>query len=240
MESHLMGLTVDFSMGFVCFDAASKVGVGRSVIIRKTKAKTCFQWGTFNNCILHSLMRLITIPRLSFFFFSFGATNLFCTVCNLGVWAHLFWRLISPKLKYLTPACNSFWPYPKSESHTDYSTGAYYVDEQDTSSAILFSKILALIPTMWSNNVPQGGEKCCQRIVYREKCTKHNPYVHFNHRQYTGWDYSVIKSCYWQMSKTMLELVSFRNGTNRMTSWAVICWFRDSVRCSTRSGNIHV
>lgn len=85
MESHLMGLTVDFSMGFVCFDAASKVGVGRSVIIRKTKAKTCFQWGTFNNCILHSLMRLITIPRLSFFFFSFGATNLFCTVCNLGV-----------------------------------------------------------------------------------------------------------------------------------------------------------
>lgn len=27
MESHLMGLTVDFSMGFVCFDAASKVGV---------------------------------------------------------------------------------------------------------------------------------------------------------------------------------------------------------------------
>lgn len=27
MESHLMGLTVDFSMGFVCFDAASKVGI---------------------------------------------------------------------------------------------------------------------------------------------------------------------------------------------------------------------
>lgn len=26
MESHLMGLTVDFGMGFVCFDAASKVG----------------------------------------------------------------------------------------------------------------------------------------------------------------------------------------------------------------------
>jgi hypothetical protein len=25
MESHLMGLTIDFSMGFVCFDAASKV-----------------------------------------------------------------------------------------------------------------------------------------------------------------------------------------------------------------------
>lgn len=25
MESHLMGLTIDFTMGFVCFDAASKV-----------------------------------------------------------------------------------------------------------------------------------------------------------------------------------------------------------------------
>lgn len=28
-----MGLTVDFSMGFVCFDAASKVGVWRSFIV---------------------------------------------------------------------------------------------------------------------------------------------------------------------------------------------------------------
>ena len=35
MESHLMGLTVDFSMGFVCFDAASKVSVGKSFIIKK-------------------------------------------------------------------------------------------------------------------------------------------------------------------------------------------------------------
>lgn len=30
MESHLMGLTIDFSMGFVCFDAASKVGALQS------------------------------------------------------------------------------------------------------------------------------------------------------------------------------------------------------------------
>lgn len=30
-----MGLTVDFSMGFVCFDAASKVGVRRSSIVNK-------------------------------------------------------------------------------------------------------------------------------------------------------------------------------------------------------------
>ncbi|CDQ56973.1 unnamed protein product [Oncorhynchus mykiss] len=29
MESHLMGLTVDFSMGFVCFDAASKAVLWR-------------------------------------------------------------------------------------------------------------------------------------------------------------------------------------------------------------------
>lgn len=37
MESHLMGLTVDFSMGFVCFDAASKVSVGQTFIISKNK-----------------------------------------------------------------------------------------------------------------------------------------------------------------------------------------------------------
>lgn len=53
-----------------------------------------------------------------------------------------------PQLKPLTPACSSFWLLPKSESHADYSTGAHYVDEQDTSTAILFSKILALIPAM--------------------------------------------------------------------------------------------
>lgn len=38
MESHLMGLTVDFSMGFVCFDAASKVGV------RRSSAQRAFFW----------------------------------------------------------------------------------------------------------------------------------------------------------------------------------------------------
>lgn len=37
MESHLMGLTVDFSMGFVCFDAASKVSVGQTFLISKNK-----------------------------------------------------------------------------------------------------------------------------------------------------------------------------------------------------------
>lgn len=54
----------------------------------------------------------------------------------------------SPQLKPLTSACSSFWPFPSSESHADYSAGAHYVDEQDTSAAILFSKILALIPAM--------------------------------------------------------------------------------------------
>lgn len=35
MESHLMGLTIDFSMGFVCFDAASKVS-GENVFLVNT------------------------------------------------------------------------------------------------------------------------------------------------------------------------------------------------------------
>lgn len=33
MESHLMGLTIDFGMGFVCFDAASKVSEGQCFVI---------------------------------------------------------------------------------------------------------------------------------------------------------------------------------------------------------------
>lgn len=45
----------------------------------------------------------------------------------------------SLQLKPLTPACSSFWPFPKCESRADYSTGAHYVDEQDTSTVILFS-----------------------------------------------------------------------------------------------------
>lgn len=47
MESHLMGLTVDFSMGFVCFDAASKVGVGRFFIINKNKKKEILSAGEY-------------------------------------------------------------------------------------------------------------------------------------------------------------------------------------------------
>lgn len=39
MESHLMGLTVDFSMGFVCFDAASKVGARRSSVLGRKRNK---------------------------------------------------------------------------------------------------------------------------------------------------------------------------------------------------------
>lgn len=43
MESHLMGLTVDFSMGFVCFDAASKVSVRRPSVLGPRGA-----WSTHN------------------------------------------------------------------------------------------------------------------------------------------------------------------------------------------------
>lgn len=42
----------------------------------------------------------------------------------------------------------------KSERRADYSAGAHYADEQDTSTAILFPKILALIPTIRNNSVP--------------------------------------------------------------------------------------
>lgn len=83
MESHLMGLTIDFSMGFVCFDAASKVSVGQSFIINKSMENRFFQWVISNNCIAHNVMKLITTPQLPFFFFC--AANLFCTVCILGV-----------------------------------------------------------------------------------------------------------------------------------------------------------
>lgn len=53
-----MGLTVDFSMGFVCFDAASKVGVWRSI-------------GPQANPWRHGVARDSLPPR-------------FCTVCILG------------------------------------------------------------------------------------------------------------------------------------------------------------
>lgn len=55
MESHLMGLTVDFSMGFVCFDAASKVGV---------PLHSVHLWGgsfqTFQSC----LQTLLAAPQV--------------------------------------------------------------------------------------------------------------------------------------------------------------------------------
>ncbi len=48
MDSHLMGLTIDFSMGFVCFDAATKVQP--SVLIYSSRInmhdliKLCIVW----------------------------------------------------------------------------------------------------------------------------------------------------------------------------------------------------
>lgn len=198
MESHLMGLTVDFSMGFVCFDAASKVGVCCSFIISKNKKKRPSLCGEYGRLCVHSAVKSILNPQPPFPFFR--ATNLFCTGCTLGVWAHLFWRLFHPGSNIsLLPAVH-FGLTPKSESHAASSTAAQCVTEQGMSAAILFSKILALVPAVWTNNVTQGCSKRCQSIVYREKCFKHNPYVHCSCRQCTGWDYSVIKSCFWQIS----------------------------------------
>lgn len=54
MESHLMGLTVDFSMGFVCFDAASKVSVGQSFIISESMEKRSFS-GRFQTTVLYTV-----------------------------------------------------------------------------------------------------------------------------------------------------------------------------------------
>lgn len=64
-----MGLTVDFGMGFVCFDAASKVSVGQSFIISENIEKRSFLWEISDNCIVHRVMKLITMPQPPFFFF---------------------------------------------------------------------------------------------------------------------------------------------------------------------------
>lgn len=53
MESHLMGLTVDFSMGFVCFDAASKVGVRRSSVLNGQ---------TSQKPMAHGVPRILCLP----------------------------------------------------------------------------------------------------------------------------------------------------------------------------------
>lgn len=50
-----MGLTVDFSMGFVCFDAASKVGVGLSFIAnKKIRKNRSFLQENTDNCVKQS------------------------------------------------------------------------------------------------------------------------------------------------------------------------------------------
>lgn len=120
-------------------------------------------------------MKLIVTLRPPSFFSCFVAANLFCSLGFLGLWAHLFWRLVSLQLKPLTPACSSNWPFPKSGSHADSSSGEHYVDEQDTSAAILFSKNLALIPAVWSNNAPLRilimlPEYCLLREMHQTQC----------------------------------------------------------------------
>ena len=47
LEGHLMGLTIDFSTGFICFDAATKVGYPISLSMRQASCTennwNCFQ-----------------------------------------------------------------------------------------------------------------------------------------------------------------------------------------------------
>lgn len=190
MESHLMGLTVDFSMGFVCFDAASKVGVRRSFIVardvrketRPCRRPDCAQRAPpVFSCLSH--------PPDS----------------NVS----------------LLPACSQLWPFfPRLwEPRCASSTAQQCVNEQDTrTSAILFSKILALFPAVWTNNVTQGCRERCQSIVYRD----HNPYVCRYCRQYAGWDYCVNQELLLASFGTALELVSIWISANMMTSLAVI------------------
>lgn len=56
-----MGLTVDFSMGFVCFDAASKVSEEHFFINNKNMENRSFQW-EISDSIVHSVMKRITTP----------------------------------------------------------------------------------------------------------------------------------------------------------------------------------
>lgn len=156
MDSHLMGLTVDFGMGFVCFDAASKVSVRQYY---NTKNEGFFQGEISNNCIVHSVMKLIMMPQAPFLFI-LSATCLFCSVCILGVWAHLFWQLFPfPQLKSHTPSGSSFWPLPKSESHAD-STGAGHKH-----CHIVLLRFWPCFLQCGAPMSPMDGEKCCQHIV---------------------------------------------------------------------------
>lgn len=154
MESHLMGLTVDFSMGFVCFDAASKVGAGQAFVVNKNGESRSALCDSSNKCIVHSGMKLTQPqPRVflffsSSFFYFFQRRSLILHCVHFGTVSTFVLTAASLQLKHLTPACSSFWPFPKSERHADDSAGAHYVDEQDTSAAILFSKNLAVIPAV--------------------------------------------------------------------------------------------
>lgn len=71
MESHLMGLTVDFGAGFVCFDAASKVSVA---LYRRHK---CGGEPSGATSYTHQSQR----RSLSSPFSLFRAAYLVCTVC---------------------------------------------------------------------------------------------------------------------------------------------------------------
>lgn len=113
MESHLMGLTVDFSMGFVCFDAASKVGVRRSSAVNKKRNKRALSQ-TGQKPVVH--------PGFS------ASLNLH------GV------HFGSVPFKLFGPGCRWFWLLPKSERHTDSSNSARYWNES-ASAAILFRDV---------------------------------------------------------------------------------------------------
>lgn len=109
MESHLMGLTIDFSMGFVCFDAASKVSVGQSLIPNERREREISSVRYF--CIAHNMMKLLVTPQLSTFFFSFALT--YSAACAFCGFEHIcFDGWFPPSSKPLTPACSSLWPFP--------------------------------------------------------------------------------------------------------------------------------
>lgn len=149
MESHLMGLTVDFSMGFVCFDAASKVGVRRSSAVNKKRNKRARQSDRPETRGARSTQDSLP-PWI-------------CTVCILGVFL----------LNFSVQAADGSGCFP-SQSAAPTPPTAHVIGTK-VQALPYCSEMLA--PISWSICVPQGCDTCCQRIVYTKKCSNQNPYV---------------------------------------------------------------
>lgn len=164
----------------------------------KIRRKRDFMCETLQTAVLYTVWWNLSLILQAPSFLFFSATILFCNVRILRIWAHLFWWLFHPNSNVtLLPAENS------GQSHAGSSIGAYYVNVQGANTAILFSSSLVFGPISCDvkqlQYVTEGCFKHCQSIVYWDKCTKHNPYVRRNCRQYTGWDYSVIENVYWSL-----------------------------------------